>query len=444
MPLLLRSTIEDTLNEARDLRRAGDPVAAFALIEDLFSPSNSREDEARLFVEAGLCNKVLRQYDAAHDAFSAGVRIDPDNLKARTLLGTSFRYKGNYEQALVHFRHVLQVKPNDSFVRQALKQMNLQPQAKPFAMAVDARELVNHSLRLRKLGRVEDALDLLHRDMESFTAGKDISRIAVALGDCHFALQQRPEAVAAYTVALEKDPENIFALVALGKLFRYDRKFSQARHYLEAALKQEPDNPFAMLHLAKTAEYQGFTAESHDLFQRLVKLCDGHPARRSMLLDCQAHLSRLEFVEPGHRTLEEHAREPKIATIVEQPPPRITTAEPALSFTSGPSPEELVESFRAAGLKAKGPSQRQVASAKLHAHDAETRLPELPRELSAAEKFAARIAQNPRDVGAHFSLAGLLRREGDIAGAITHYEAVLGVDKLNSDAAKALRQLKQS
>jgi tetratricopeptide (TPR) repeat protein len=80
------------------------------------------------------------------------------------------------------------------------------------------------------------------------------------------------EAIAAYSKALEMNPEAAGALVNLGTIYYRQRRFAESEKYYQAAIAADPSYPLAHFNLGNLYDEQGSLPEAYANYRRALGL----------------------------------------------------------------------------------------------------------------------------------------------------------------------------
>ncbi len=181
----------------------------------------------------------------------AGVQDDPRDLYKR---GLTFYNGGQYEEALELLKRASALRPNVPDYRFSLGLTYLKlGQAKKAAYELEA---VRGMIGLLRSTRVKEPQVLVH-----------LATAFIQLGKFSGA-RSRLE------LALEREPDNVAALYALGLVEQEEGTAERALERFQTVLKHEPDHPGANLAIAKWLQGQGRGA---DAFERLRHAAHGAP-----------------------------------------------------------------------------------------------------------------------------------------------------------------------
>jgi tetratricopeptide (TPR) repeat protein len=265
------------LRHAEQSLRAGQVAAAAALCRGVLG---YEPDNAAALQLLGLAQAQSGDVAAAEASLRRCLDLAPKSASAHTNLGNLLALKGDLEGAAARYRKALTLNPAQG----------------------DA--LVNLGIALKKLGRSQEALELLR------SARPDHADAQVQLGIALLESGARAEAVAALDTALRLKPDHFDALYTRGlALMSLGRHDEAVRSLAEAArLRQNSHEAFfalgRALHLARN-----FTL-AHQALARAVMLNpknpEVHAAMGSVLLDMGRPEQALEgaqhavSLEPGN------------------------------------------------------------------------------------------------------------------------------------------------
>ena len=143
----------------------------------------------------GVCYAVMGEFDTAHSYFETAKKCDPDEVMAWYNSALVYKLQGNRKEALAHF---------------------LEAGAKPsntFEIAFQTGKLYYET------GNIKEG-EAFYRKALAFSGNTSGNHRFV--GDCHMALGDPDAALAAYKTAIKENPNDAYALSALGMLF-HDR-----------------------------------------------------------------------------------------------------------------------------------------------------------------------------------------------------------------------------
>jgi tetratricopeptide (TPR) repeat protein len=206
--------LELQVERARLLQQAGDMPGAVAAIEMLIE----REPERRgdLYYELGLIHTRAGDDARALEVMLGALEIEPTHPGILNFVGYTWAEGGvRLDEAEALIRRAVMQRPDDGLIRDSLGWV-----------------LYKRGLALRGDGRKDDADDLLRGALQELVRAQDLLRppdptIERHIGDCHRALRQRADALAAYRRALEllrHDPDSPLARELRGEIDALERE----------------------------------------------------------------------------------------------------------------------------------------------------------------------------------------------------------------------------
>jgi tetratricopeptide (TPR) repeat protein len=177
---------------------------------------NMPSDSAGIVFYTSLIHSRNEEYDLAVEGYARLLESDPDNIQFRFNLAASQERLGNFEQAEIHFKKILEVVPDNALTLNYLGYMYAEKDIK----LDEAIEMIEKALELEpdngafldsyawvlyKLGRYEDAIVPMNSAIE---IEQDDAILYDHQGDIYAALNKLDKAVESWKKALELDPEN--------------------------------------------------------------------------------------------------------------------------------------------------------------------------------------------------------------------------------------------
>ena len=233
------------------------------------------------------------------------------------------------------------------------------------------------------------------------------------------------EAFLRYDAVLAADPQFAPALHYSGVVLYQAGKIPEAAERIRASLKLEPTSADAWSNLALVLESAGRPEAARNALLEAAKLAPDSAQVHANLAACETALGNVAEAEAAaRRAIAADGRHPagwnNLALALE-PQGRLLEAMDAASRATALDPAEPAY----AGLKA----QLELTAG---------------MRRKARATLDAALARKPTSATLRFQLAGLLEREGDIAGAMQAYEDVVRVDATNGAALSQLLFLRQS
>lgn len=243
--------------------RMGRPVVALETLRPLIGESSTN---ARAIALAG--ESALRLGDAgtAEALFKRAVRLEPDDLRLKTVLALSNLNRGDVGPAFEELER-LAANSSETFADQAL---------------ISAR------FKRREFDAALAAADALAKKQP-----RDAS-VQHLRGRILLATRKFPEARAALEQALKLDPAFFAATADLAAIDLIEKKPGQAQARFEAAIKTDPRNHYALMALADVKQNSGAsTEEIKGLLSEAAKAAQNDPAPRLKLIDL--YLKKRQF-----------------------------------------------------------------------------------------------------------------------------------------------------
>ena len=218
----------------------------------------------------------------------AGVQDDPRDLYKR---GLTFYNGGQYEEALDLLKRASALRPNVPDYRFSLGLTYLKlGQSKKAAYELEA---VRGMIGLSRSTRVKEPQVLVH-----------LATAFIQLGKFSGA-RSRLE------LALEREPDNVGALYALGLVEQKEGNAELALERFQTVLNHEPDHPDANLAVAKFLQAQGKRA---DAFERLRHAAHGAPESVQLQLALGAAAYEQGFLEEAEAAFRQASALESLAT----------------------------------------------------------------------------------------------------------------------------------
>lgn len=299
-------------------------------------------------------------------------------------------------------------------VEAALEQLELLTQPE-----VSARSLAEAYAQLGRLGLLYELLEMASAaftNAHSLEPDRDewlyyLAVVSESQGDVEAAVVRLEE-------LLERAPNDVAALIRLGRLEFERRQIEAARSAFSAALESSPESAAALDGRAQIAQLQGDLETAVKLY---LEVLDQQPRASAVRYRLAMAYRDLGNLEQARRLLAESGSTP-----VTFPDPRMTEVEklavgPGVHMVRG-NTAFVRRDYAAAAAH----YQRAVAAdpADLQARralaSALTRLGQLEQAMSMYKQI---LGEHPGDPVAHYNLGTIYAERGDVDVAITHLEA---------------------
>ncbi|RJP56490.1 MAG: hypothetical protein C4541_12220 [Candidatus Auribacter fodinae] len=90
--------------------------AAVSLFIIAVSILNGCGKSAQEYFEQAMSDFNAGNYERASVHFTKGLKLEPENVKARFFLGSSYKEMGNYDSAINHLKYAADITPKDFFI----------------------------------------------------------------------------------------------------------------------------------------------------------------------------------------------------------------------------------------------------------------------------------------------------------------------------------------
>ena len=270
-------------------------------------------------------DEALDAYEVAlkpvNKAFAAGENVDPANARAYLNLGAIHFRKQDWEAALDAYGKALRLDPeqggayyNQGYIHYQQGRFAEAADAYQRALAIDP-ELPLACFHLGDIflrhGQPAEALPLLERALGKLDAVDDL-RARLLLAQSHYALGQIAAAKQAFSAVLDGNPDQMDALVALGRILRDEGDTERSRKLLERARGLDPEHGGVSLELAGLARMDGDRAREKELYEDLLRR-SGSVAE---MWPVRVNLARV-LVEEGARTAARETFAPVVERLAE-------------------------------------------------------------------------------------------------------------------------------
>ena len=206
--------------------------------------------------------QLIKENDiaGAKDAFNSILLIEDNNKYALVGLGDTERKQNHFNDAINYYKKCLEYYPANNYVLFGLadcyKSLNL------YAKAIDIWQqyLVHDEKNITVITRVADAYRKIHDFKKSkelylkvLEMEKDNAYALIGLGHLNYDFKEYKDALYYWTRVFEindKDSVDIRVLTSIGNCHRKLKTFEQGTKYFEMALEREPNNFYALFGLA--------------------------------------------------------------------------------------------------------------------------------------------------------------------------------------------------
>ncbi len=201
---------------------------------------------ARAYLNLGAIFLKRQSWDRALDAYGKAARLDPSLAAAQYNVGFILYRLGRNDEAYKAYERAVKLDPS-------------------LPLSYLHMGLIDFGA-----GRMENAARWLEEGLGKLS-GEDRLKALLALGPAYRALGDLPRAVESYRAALAEDPQEVTALVGLGRLLRQQGKLEDARPLLEKAGEIVLDGSGVALELAALARAEGDSARERAMYEEALR-----------------------------------------------------------------------------------------------------------------------------------------------------------------------------
>jgi len=248
------------------------------------------------------CYKAMKKYNKAIEIWQQYLVHDNTNITVITRVADAFRKTKNFKQSKELYLSVLEIEKDNPYALIGLGHLHYDFK--------DYREALNYWTRSYHLNetnadiRILTAIGNCHRKLRTFKDGvyyfeKALERepnnfyALFGMADCYRGMNQQFKSIEYWNRILELDPNNKVILTRAGDAFRTTGNFEKAVEYYTKALNIDFDI-YAAIGLALICKAEGRFDEAIERFSNLIK-DDPKNARLYVdLAECYAQCSKKE------------------------------------------------------------------------------------------------------------------------------------------------------
>ena len=228
--------------------------------------------------------------------FKNALAVTANNVVAHNNLGIALVDLGRYDEAVVHHRLAIQIRPESAELRDnlgfdlyALDHVDEAIACYREALRLNPKHTgahINLGIALRSQGHLEEAYSLCH-DALKIEPNNHLVRNNLGYVLCE--LNRFEEAVIEFRSALQFRPNFAEARNNLGGALHSLGRFDEAIAHYQETLRQQPDNAAAHYNLGLVRAQQGQVALAIAYFQKAVQLKPDYAEAQEMLRRAQTH-----------------------------------------------------------------------------------------------------------------------------------------------------------
>ena len=249
-------------------------------------------------------------YDDAVERFESVLELEPGNSYALVGLGDIARKRGKHHDAVGYYQRCIEHDPDNAFALFGLADSYRSLRKYHEALAIWERYLAHDDENVTVLTRVADAYRKVRRKRRSHELYERVLELEpdnpyalVGLGHLHYDFREYEEALSSWQRMheLAGTSVDIRVLTSIGNCYRKLRRYRAGIPFFEEALEREPDNFYALFGLADC--YRGL----NDPAQSLVywkRILEKDPQNRVILTragDAHRTMGELDEAEECYR-----------------------------------------------------------------------------------------------------------------------------------------------
>ena len=248
--VLLKKQIKSGEASAKDklllaqlqLRGLRAPRAAQMTFEPLLTQRLSTTQLVEAQLGLGECHLLLKRYTLAREVLEPiANRTNRFRATARKLMGDSYFFASDFEQAVKAYDLVIQASKSDRLTNDALERIIL-IQDHPDYFKVPLADYAT-AVQLYLSGHTEDALQQCQRTLETYPQATIVDDIWLLIGNIYRETGKAAEAINAYQqIVMQESPIAAEALVNIAEIYRQKYDFANAVATYTTVITDYPEN----------------------------------------------------------------------------------------------------------------------------------------------------------------------------------------------------------
>ncbi len=206
-------------------------------------------DSTSAYKNLGITYSQMGDDSLAVETYLAAMKIAPQDLKLKTILGALYYKNAKYKEAIEIFQQVVE---------------KADPNSKEY---VDA--MINMAFSYDFLGESEKAKETYLSALSKAPNNKDI---VFNLGRLNFMQKNYEDAIENFKKVLELDPEDFESYLNIGNAYLQLEKFEDAIPFYQKAVELKPDNANAWNNLGVAYVRAGETEKGKEAFDKAESL----------------------------------------------------------------------------------------------------------------------------------------------------------------------------
>ena len=190
----------------------------------------------------GECHVLLKRYTLAREVLEPiAERPTHFSVTARKLIGDSYFFASDFEQAIEEYNLVIQASKSDQLTNDALERIVL-IQNHPDYFKVPLTDYAT-AVQLYLSGRTEDALQQCQRILEVYPQATIVDEVWLLMGHIYLGVGRDVEAINAYQQIVERESSIAAkALVNIAEIYRQKSDFDNAAAIYTTLIVDYPEN----------------------------------------------------------------------------------------------------------------------------------------------------------------------------------------------------------
>ena len=249
---------------------------------------------------AALTQRQVGFWKTDFDLFNHALAVTTDNAVAEIEVGTGFRLRGDFDEAIRHYRAAIAAAPAnvrgyDNLGLTFLLQGHLSEAVQAFnqAIAVAPWDAAAHNDLGLALWRLDRRSEAQAQVVEALRLQPDFPEARVALGTALLAQGNLEDAATQFSLALAARPGHGDALNHLGELRLKQGRLPEAAACFDRWVQASPQDPQARINFGGVLYRLGRAAEALTQYARAVELAPELPVARFNFATLLAAQSRL-------------------------------------------------------------------------------------------------------------------------------------------------------
>ena len=224
------------------LRGLRAPKAAQMTFEPLLTQRLPTTQSVEIQLGLGECHILLKRYTLAREVLEPiANRTNRFRATARKLMGDSYFFASDFEQAVKEYNLVIQTSKSDQLTNDALERIIL-IQDHPDYFKVPLTDYAT-AVQLYLSGHTEDALQQCQRTLETYPQATIVDEIWLLMGDIYREEGKDDEAINAYQqIVVQESAIAAEALVNIAEIYRQKSDFANAVATYTTVITDYPEN----------------------------------------------------------------------------------------------------------------------------------------------------------------------------------------------------------